>query len=555
MKPIKIFYFTCLTAVLFCVLIWLSAAVTVGIMNLAQYIDGAIGTYLIDKGAERVMRRALLAGAVIILVLILKIFGWQGWKDCGWTQPETGLPCRRGIQFLRGIALGFITLGSIALVTIPAGLHNLKAITENNLQLAGLILSFSLSGLLVALIEETICRGILFRVFARAWNAWMAALVISIIFAAAHFVGPANAAFQGDSFLTVTLNITTSTLASFLPPSDSLIRFINLVLLSIVLCVFVMRTKTIWMSVGAHAAWVMIIKLHSHFTVFNPAAISSVWLGKRNDFTDSLVAGFAFIALILLMLWNNKKTGLPVKIRGQFWHIMPSETDKLDDFLQTGEDLFSNGNILKAYPGCRVINKDGLVFKQYRPKDFINSLRFAFRPLRVKRAFRLAGALIDRGLPTPPILAWSAERRFGLLMSEAMIVSEVKDAEPLTDWLKRKTDEPAVRLKVMEAYGNLMAAFHRHGYSNRDLKHENVMCLKKNPWLLYVVDLDGVRRHFLLTSRRAGRDLMRIGKSLAALGWTDKTEIAAFFAAYNSQVPARLRRYSFPGLGGVGNSD
>ncbi|MDO9542403.1 MAG: lipopolysaccharide kinase InaA family protein [Kiritimatiellia bacterium] len=546
MKPVKIFYLTCLAAVLFCLLIWLSTAVTVGIMNLAQYTGGAIGTYLIDKGAERIMRRVLLAVAVIILILILKIFGWRGWKDCGWARLETGCPPRRWVQFLQGIVLGSITLGSIAALTIPADLHNLKLIAETNLQLAGLILSFSIAGLVVALVEETICRGILFRVFSRAWNAWTAALVTSIIFAAAHFIGPPNSAFQGDSFLMVTLNVTAATLASFIPPLHSLIRFINLTLLGIVLCAFVMRTKTIWMSVGAHAVWVLIIKLHSHFTVLNPAARPSVWLGQRNDFTDSLAAVFAFTILILLTLWNRKKTGSPVKIRGRLWHIIPSETDKLGNFLQTGEDLFSTGNVLKTYPGCRVISKDSLVFKKYQPKNFIHSLRFAFRPPRVKRAFRLAGALIDRGLPTPEILAWSAARRFGLLTSEAMIVSKVKNAEPLTDWLKRKTDNPAVRLKVMEAYGNLMADFHRHGYSNRDLKHENVMCLKEQPWLLRVVDLDGVRKQIFVSRRRAGKDLMRIGKSLASLGWTDKTEIAAFFGAYNSQGPARLRCYAFP---------
>jgi len=598
-QPIKIFCFVCLAAVLFCLFIWASAALTVAIVNLAQYAGGPIGTYLTDKGADRVMRRILLAGVVIILILILKKFGWHGWKDCGWSQPETELPSRRWAQLLQGVLLGCISIGSIAALTILTGLHNLKASAENGLQLAGLILTFSVSGILVALIEETIFRGILFRVFARAWNAWTAALVISIVFASAHFVGPGNAAFQGDSFLAITLNLTLATLASFLPPVHALVQFFNLALLGIVLCVFVMRTKTIWMSVGAHAVWVLIIALHSHFTTLNPAAPPSIWLGKRNDFTDSLAAVLAFAALILLARWSGKKNGRPAIIRGQRWNIyhdqdvvMPSATDQLgpgngalaagfaepglpteavsaqagpgappppsagqplkipdvelQKFLQTGDDFFSAGNILKSYPGCQVVYQDGLVLKKYRPKNFLNSLRFAFRPPRSRRAFLLANALIAHGVPTPPVLAWSAARKLGLLMSEAMIVAGVKNAEQLTDWLKIKTADPAVRLRVMEAYGNLMAAFHCHGYSNRDLKHENVMCARDKPWLLWVVDLDGVRKHLFICRRRAGRDLMRVGKSLASLGWTDKAETGAFFKAYNSQVPARLHRSAFP---------
>ena len=140
-------------------------------------------------------------------------------------------------------------------------------------------------------------------------------------------------------------------------------------------------------------------------------------------------------------------------------------------------------------------------------------------------------------------------------MSETMIVSEVKNAEPLTDWLAtrsawlaRNVQDSAMKLKVMKAYGNLMAAFHSHNYSNRDLKHENVMCSKIDPALLQVVDLDGVRKHLFVSRRRAGRDLMRIGKSLASLGWTNEKEIAAFFEAYNRHVPPSLHRQSFHDL-------
>jgi membrane protease YdiL (CAAX protease family)/tRNA A-37 threonylcarbamoyl transferase component Bud32 len=553
-KPIKIFCLACLAVVFFLLFVWLSAVVTVGIINLAQYTDGAIGTYLAGKGVGQIMRRVLLVFAAIIIVLTLKKAGWRGWKDCGWTLPADGPGCSRWVQFLQGMVIGLFTLGVITVLTLATGLHQLNRDEVGIVSLAGSILLFCFSGLLVALVEETLCRGILFRVFARIWRTWPAAIIISVIFAGAHFIGPENMVFHDDSFAKMVFNISVVTIKNITPPADELVRFINLVLLGIVLCVFVMRTRTIWMGVGAHAVWVAMIKLHSHFTIFNPAAPFCVWLGKRNDFMDSLMATFFFVVLILLVLWNGKKTGFPVKIRGKIWHIshapgvvMPLETGRLEKFLKAGEDLFSDGNVLKAYPGCRVVGKEGLVFKKYWPKNFLDALRFAFRPLRVKRAFQLADALIDCELPTPPVLAWSAARRLGLLRSEAMIVSEVKNAEPLTDWLKRKTGDSTIRLKVMQAYGNLMAGFHRHGYSNRDLKHENVMCSREKPWLLWVVDLDGVRKQLFITRRRAGKDLFRIGKSLASLGWTNQAEIAAFFEVYNSQVPPRLHFSSFPG--------
>jgi len=543
-KPVKIFLYVCLAVFLFFLLVLLSAAATAGLLNLAQYMGDPARTFLIDKGPARIMRRALLVGVFIIFIFSLKKLGWRGRKDCGWTQGDDKTSSRR-VQFGWGVALGFISLGGIALLTIFTNLHQLKPLIEHYPAIVGNIIFFCLSGISVALIEETICRGILFRVLARIWKTWPAAIIISVLFAAAHFIGPNDAAFQGSSFINVAFNVSVATVKSIVPPPDALIRFLNLALLGIVLCAFVMRTKTIWMSVGAHAAWVFIIKLHSYFTNLNPAAGQSIWLGKRNDFMDSLVAAFIFIALTLLTLFWKKKSGHLVKIGDEVWHISPDKS-ALDNFLKSGEDLFAGGNILKTYRSCHIVVKDGLVLKKYFPRDFLNGLRFAFRPLRSRRAFLLADTLISRGLPTPPVLAWSTRRRLGFLMSETMIVSEVTNAETLTLWLERKPANADERLKVMEAYGNLMAAFHSRGYSNRDLKHENVMYSIEKPWVLWVVDLDGVRKHLFVTRRRAGKDLMRVGKSLASLGWTNEAEINAFFKAYNSQVPARLYRHSFP---------
>jgi membrane protease YdiL (CAAX protease family)/tRNA A-37 threonylcarbamoyl transferase component Bud32 len=543
-NPFQIFLYVLLVVAVFFILTVFSAGLTVGLLNLAQSADSPLGTFLTEKGPARIMRRVLLVGAIIIIVSSLKKFGWRGWKDCGWTSDDHAISSPLA-KFGLGAALGFISLGGIALMTIYSGLHQLKPLAGNYQAITVNVFFFCLSGLAVALVEETVCRGILFRAFARIWRAWPAAIIISLFFAAAHFVGPNDAAFNGSSSLKTIFNVTLATIKSIVPPNESLIRFLNLALLGILLCAFVMRTKTIWMSVGAHAVWVMIIKIHSEYTVLNPAALFSVWLGKRNDFMDSLAAALIFIVLTLLVLLGNKKTGRTVKINGRTWHVQPSGKN-LDNFIDKGEDLFEGGNILKAYPGCRVIAANGLVLKKYFPRDILNALRFAFRPPRTRRAFILADTLTGYGLPTPPVLAWSANRRFGFLMSESMVVSEITGAEPLTDWLKRKTDSSATRLKVMEAYGNLMAAFHARCYSNRDLKHENVMCSREEPWLISVVDLDGVRKHLFISRRRAGKDLMRVGKSLASLGWTGKPDIDAFFRAYNSMVPTRLHRHAFP---------
>jgi len=537
--------FLCLALVVFCALIAASAAATAGLLNLAAFINSPLGTFLTDKGPARIMRRLLMAGAVIAIVLSLKKLGWQGWRDCGWAAAENPRGSRP-IQFMAGVALGAASLGGIALLTVFTGLHHLRPAESLWPGIAAECVFFLASGLIVALVEETVCRGILFRVFARMSGAIPGAVIISILFAAAHFISPSDASFHGRSFAEVVANVFLSTLASIVPPGEALVRFINLALLGVLLCAFVMRTGTIWMSVGAHAAWVFMIKLHSHATVFNPAAFQSSWLGQRNDFMDSLAVAVIFLLMIALALRRESNTGRAEMIAGAAWRA-DAPSRELDSFRAAGPDMFRGGRVLKAYPGCEVIAASGLVFKKRYPRSALHALRFAFRSPRARRAFALSLELVARGVPTPPVLAWSAGRSFGFLVSESMVVREASGAEPLTDWLARKTDDSALRAMVMEAYGKLAAAFHANCYSNRDLKHENVMCAREAPWRLQAVDLDGVARHIFITRRRAGKDLVRIGKSLASLGWGGRHETGAFFRAYNSAVPARLRRLSFPG--------
>jgi tRNA A-37 threonylcarbamoyl transferase component Bud32 len=207
---------------------------------------------------------------------------------------------------------------------------------------------------------------------------------------------------------------------------------------------------------------------------------------------------------------------------------------------------FKGGIVLKDHDGSVVKALGGWVVKSYRPKNARAAWHFAIRPSRARRAFLLGRELRDLGIPTPPPVAWQVRRRAGLLQSEIFIMAEAPAAETMSDWLKRDVREPALRARVMAAYGRLLAQFHRRGYSNRDMKHSNIMCGRAEPWQLQVVDLDGVRHWPWLGRRRAGRDLMRVGQSLASLGWTGPAEVRAFFEAYNAEAPARLRRDAFP---------
>ncbi len=525
---------------------WLAAALTVSVLAAARALGGPVHDYLEAAGVAKVMRRCLLAVAIPFLIVFLRRAGWGGWPDCGFSSddPDGAWRSRRA-GLARGFLLGILTMGAIGAVVTLAGIHRLYSELTPAAQ-AARIAGFLASALAVGLFEETLMRGILFRVLARLWRAWPAAILSSVIFSAAHFVEPAAGSLCGGSFLGNIQSVFLSTLSEFWKQPGLGLRFLNLALLGIVLCAFVIRTKTIWFSVGAHAGWVWMIKAHGLITLFYPPAPLVRWLGKRNDFTDSILATAMLAGLLALAA--RADAGRPRRHLGRRWRLDPRRYDRIARWLDAETDRNGpiGGRVLKQEGGSRVAARAGFVWKQRCPPRGWRGWRFHFRPSRARRAFLLGRRLAGAGFPTPLPAAWCDERRAGLRRAEHLITAELTEAEPLTDWLRRRSADPAESRSALAAYGRLAAAFHRAGYFNRDLKHENVMIARSDPGRLWVVDLDGVRRRPWLTRRRAARDLRRIGLSLAAEGRAGPVETAAFFEAYNAAAPARLRRATFP---------
>ncbi len=524
--------------------VWLCAWMTAIIMTGAQSRSLIGSAYLLQAGADKIMRRCLMGMALIAVYWFVRRSGWQGKHDCGWADQEDSGRLWWG-SALQGLALGVVSLGGIAVITTILDIHGIPS-GQNAARIIRTAVMAFLTGLTVALIEETVMRGVLFRVLARNWRIWPAAVLSSLCFALAHYVGPAPDAFHGASLPAAAWNLFVSTFLNTAgQTAGHLLRFVNLALMGLVMCAFVIRTKTIWLAVGAHAGWVWMIKLHSAITQFNPAAPIPFWLGKRNDFTDSLLAVLVLALLAVGAMWRCARRQSALRHGGMLWRFDQADAGRLADWLdrygQAG--AVREGRVLKAYPGCKVIACGGLVLKVRRPVGLGQIVRFALRPSRACRAFRLAGAFAKSELQTPHAVACAIERRWGIKRADCMLSVEIQNVQPLAEALKQA--EPGLRCRILGAYGKLMADFHCAGYSNRDLKHENVLCLMEEPWRVWVVDLDGARHKVWLTRRRTRRDLRRVGLSLRSLGLNQPEDTAAFFAAYNAVVPPRLRRASF----------
>ena len=167
-KPVISFWQVLALAVLFLTVgIWLASALSVLIMHGAHAWGGVAGAYLIEEGADKVMRRCLLVFSIIFLMIFLWRAGWRGWKDCGFTTTDPDWSWKAWhTNLLNGMFLGILTMGVVGGITILAGIHRvyIDHSLASMLIKTGVIL---LSALVVGFFEETVVRGILFRVLAR----------------------------------------------------------------------------------------------------------------------------------------------------------------------------------------------------------------------------------------------------------------------------------------------------------------------------------------------------------------------------------------------------
>lgn len=181
----------------------------------------------------------------------------------------------------------------------------------------------------------------------------------------------------------------------------------------------------------------------------------------------------------------------------------------------------AHGEPLKV--GGRVRRIDDVVVKAF---DGVARGRLS-RPVR---AFRMAYALRNRGIPAPtPHLALADEDGAGIVATDWI------DAPNLHDFIAegRYAEHPVPeRRALLERLGRMLRRMHEAEVTHRDLKAPNLLVTEDLD--VVIVDLDGarVRRGPVRWARRA-RDLMRLDASLD-LPERDRTRI---LIAYHGVLP------------------
>jgi uncharacterized protein len=140
-----------------------------------------------------------------------------------------GMPADQalGARFWEGCAWGFAMLSLVLLIIRLTGHFEIDSVALSGAAIAKYAVGWALVFYAVAIGEEFIFRGYLLFVYTRGMRFWYAALILSLLFGAAHL---------GNS-------------------NENVFGILQVVVVGMIFCLTIRRTGTLWLAVGFHAAW------------------------------------------------------------------------------------------------------------------------------------------------------------------------------------------------------------------------------------------------------------------------------------------------------------
>ena len=238
--------------------------------------------FLTQYPFHRIFNRSVMIVALAGLWPLLRNLGVRSWSEVGYVR--TGGWWK---HVLIGFALGLSSLVIAVGISIVCGARSLdhdRSVGE----MTGAVFRYILTGILVALIEETFFRGGLQGAFQRGMNVITAIILASAIYSVLHFLKPTGVRIPvqevnwNSGFMCLAGSVTRS-----FAERDVLISLLTLFLAGCVLGLAYAKTRALYLSIGLHAGWVFTNEF-------------ARWLGAGKIIED--VITWPVLALLLVLI-------------------------------------------------------------------------------------------------------------------------------------------------------------------------------------------------------------------------------------------------------------
>jgi membrane protease YdiL (CAAX protease family) len=169
-----------------------------------------------------------------------------------------------------------------------------------------LMLSGIITGLTVALIEETFLRGAMQTAITRESGARLAIVLTSLVYAATHFIGryrvPAAEVNAGSG-----LDMLANAFSTLAHPVAILDAFLCLTAVGIMLGMVRARTGNIAAPIGLHAGWVAVIYVVRETSERRESGAGAWLLSDYDGFIGWMVLGWALVLGAVLSWWYQPR--------------------------------------------------------------------------------------------------------------------------------------------------------------------------------------------------------------------------------------------------------
>jgi uncharacterized protein len=252
-----------------------------------------------------------VAGRIAMLVLILGLV-WL----CRHLQLRTkrdfgyALPWRRFLaQSLLWGLIGMATAGVGAAFLLLTQLRVMDpSFVPSATGFARIFLVGVGSGISVALLEETVFRGIMHTAIERESGAWTAALLTAPLFAVLHFFAkvriPAADIGWGSGFDLLVLSF-----APLSHPALVLDSILSWLTVGLILSLTRVLTGNIAVALGLHAGWVVVLRMLQESTASGNSPAYSAWVGRFDGLLGYWLLPWGFA--IAAALWLTRSIWVP----------------------------------------------------------------------------------------------------------------------------------------------------------------------------------------------------------------------------------------------------
>jgi uncharacterized protein len=218
-----------------------------------------------------------------------------------------GLPTGEFVaEVFKALLLGCVLMMPALFTMLLLDMRELVGDPLSVIQWVKLIIGAVITGLTVALIEETFLRGAMQFAITRESGAKVAIVLTSLVYAATHFMGryrvKAADVDAGSGF-----DMLAYTLADFAQPLHFIDAFLCLVAVGVLLGMARVYTGNIAASIGLHAGWVAVIYVVKETSRREMESPLRWMLSEADGFVGWMVLAWTLVIGVVLYFWYGHR--------------------------------------------------------------------------------------------------------------------------------------------------------------------------------------------------------------------------------------------------------